>query len=85
MNFAIIYLQIHYSYYNKKISDSTEYDNYKAFKEQKDKIIQIKLLSENKLIVCAWGNLHYQISREKFEPGMSWQLNQDSSIGRASG
>ena len=30
--------------------------------------IQIKLLSENKLIICALGNLHYQISREKFEP-----------------
>ena len=27
-----------------------------------------KLLSENKLIICALGNLHYQISREKFEP-----------------
>ena len=29
---------------------------------------QIKLLSKNKLIICALGNLHYQISREKFEP-----------------
>ena len=27
-----------------------------------------KLLIENKLIVCALGNLHYQISREKFQP-----------------
>ena len=25
-------------------------------------------LSENKLIICAFVNLHYQISREKFEP-----------------
>ena len=31
-------------------------------------IIQIKLLIENKLIICALGNLHYRISREKFEP-----------------
>ena len=30
--------------------------------------IQIKLLFEKKLIICALGNLHYQISREKFEP-----------------
>ena len=30
--------------------------------------IQIKLLIENKLIICTWGNLHYKISREKFEP-----------------
>ena len=27
-----------------------------------------KLLIENKLIICAFGNLNYQISREKFEP-----------------
>jgi hypothetical protein len=34
--------------------------------------IQIKLLSENKLIICAFVNLHYQISREQFvpEPGL---------------
>ena len=30
--------------------------------------IQIKLLIENKLIICALGNLHYKISREEFEP-----------------
>ena len=28
----------------------------------------IKLLNENKLIICALGNLHYEILREKFEP-----------------
>ena len=28
----------------------------------------IKLLIENKLIICALENLHYEISREKFEP-----------------
>ena len=30
--------------------------------------IQIKLLSGNKLLIWGFGNLHYQISREKFEP-----------------
>ena len=29
--------------------------------------IQIRLI-ENKLLICALGNLHYQMSREKFEP-----------------
>ena len=31
-------------------------------------VIKIKLLSENKLIICALGNLYCQISREKFKP-----------------
>ena len=31
-------------------------------------IIELELLRENKLIICVFGNLHYQISREKFEP-----------------
>ena len=31
-------------------------------------VFQFNLLSENKLIICAFGNLHYQISREKFGP-----------------
>ena len=26
------------------------------------------ILIENKFIICALGNLHYQISRDKFEP-----------------
>ena len=30
--------------------------------------IQINLLSENKLIICAFENLHCQISTERFEP-----------------
>ena len=34
---------------------------------------QIKLLNENKLIISALGNLHYQISREKFEPEPGFQ------------
>ena len=29
---------------------------------------QIKLVIRDKLIICALGNLHYQISREKVEP-----------------
>jgi hypothetical protein len=29
--------------------------------------IQIKLLSENKLIIWAFGNLHYQTARGRFE------------------
>ena len=29
---------------------------------------EIKLLSENKLEICPFVNLHYHISREKFEP-----------------
>ena len=30
--------------------------------------VLIKLLIENNLIIFALGNLHYKISREKFEP-----------------
>ena len=33
-----------------------------------NKINQIKLLIESKLIICALRNFHYKISREKFEP-----------------
>jgi hypothetical protein len=32
-----------------------------------------ELLSENKIIICALGSLHNQISREKLEPEI-WQL-----------
>ena len=32
------------------------------------------LLSEHKLIICAFVNLHYQISREKFEPEPGLEL-----------
>ena len=35
----------------------------------------IKLSSENKPIICAFGNLHYQISREKFEPEPGFELH----------
>ena len=34
----------------------------------------IKLFSENKLKICAVVNLHYQISREKFEPETGLEL-----------
>ena len=53
--------------------------------------IILLLLIENKLIICALGNLHYMISREKWHPSqegdlnMSWHENQDSSCGRAPG
>ena len=36
--------------------------------------IQIKLLSENDLIICVFENLHQQISREKFEPEPELEL-----------
>ena len=41
--------------------------------------VQIKLLIENKLIICALGNLHYQISGEKFkpEPGLEPRISRD--------
>ena len=35
---------------------------------------QIKLLNENKLIICAFVHLHYHISREKFEPELGLEL-----------
>jgi hypothetical protein len=31
-------------------------------------MFRIKLLSENKLTICAFVHVHYQISRENFEP-----------------
>ena len=34
---------------------------------------KVGLLSENKLIICAFGNLHYQISREEFEPELGFE------------
>ena len=34
---------------------------------------EIKLLIENKLIICALGNLHYEISRGKIEPEPGFQ------------
>ena len=40
------------------------------------KIPNIYIFIENKLIICALGNLHYKISREKFEP----EPGQPSSI-----
>ena len=48
------------------LSSVDHYQTKFAFKNEYD--IQIKLLSENELIICAYGNIHYQISREKFKP-----------------
>ena len=48
--------------------------------------IQIKLLSQNKVITCAFVHLHYQIALQQWqllqEEGLrvDWQLNQDSSM-----
>ena len=39
--------------------------------------IQIKLFSENKLTICALGNLNYQISREKFELEPGFRRSED--------
>ena len=42
--------------------------------------IQIKLLIENKLIICSLGNLHYRISREKFEPEPGFEPRKKFSL-----
>ena len=44
--------------------------------------IQIKLLIENKLIICALGNLNYQISREKFEPEPGFESRTSGFLAR---
>ena len=45
----------------------------------------IKLLSENKFIICALGNLHYQSSREKLEPEPGFESEVgDSNSGSGS-
>ena len=49
------------------------------------KNIQIKLLIENKLIICALGNLHYEISREKFEPEPGFNIMADRVINTPPG
>ena len=46
--------------------------------------IQIKLLIENKLIICALGNLHYKISREKFEPEPGFEPRTSGFLARRS-
>ena len=48
--------------------------HYGLFKiSEKHSEIQINLLIENKLIICALGNLHYMTSREKFEPEQGFE------------
>ena len=46
--------------------------------------IQIKLLIENKLIICALGNLYYKISREKFEPELGFESRTSGFLARRS-
>ena len=41
----------------------------------------MRLLSEKKkLIICAFGNIHYQISREKFEPELGLEPRTSRSL-----
>ena len=57
--------------YKEYTSSLYKLDTMAILKTNKDiwlSIIQFKLLIENKLIICALGSLHYEISREKFEP-----------------
>ena len=46
-------------------------------------LFHIKLLSENKLVICALGNLHHQISREKFEPEPGFEPGTSRSLDGA--
>ena len=46
--------------------------------------VQIKLLIENKLIIFALGNLHYKISREKFEPEPGLETRTSGFLARRS-
>jgi hypothetical protein len=41
-------------------------------------IFQIKLLIENKLVICALGNLHYKISRENLIIYFSYRQNNNN-------
>ena len=47
-------------------------------------LIQIKLLIENKLIICALENLHYKILREKFEPEPGFEPQTSGFLARHS-
>ena len=42
--------------------------------------IQIRLLSENKLIIFVFANLHYQIAKEKFEPEPGFEPRASRSL-----
>ena len=42
------------------------------------------LLIENKLIICALGNFHYKISREKFEPEPGFEPRTSGLLARRS-
>ena len=47
-------------------------------------VIQSKLLSENKLVICFLGNSHHQISIEKFEPEPRFEPRTSESLARRS-
>ena len=44
----------------------------------------VKLLIENRLIIRALGNLHYKISREKFEPEPGFEPQTSGFLARRS-
>ena len=44
----------------------------------------IKLLIETKPVICALGNLHYKISREKFEPEPGFEPRTSGFLARRS-
>ena len=56
------------------VDSAQDRDYWRALLHEYD--IQIKLLIENKLIICALGNLHYRFSREK-----NLNQSQDSNLG----
>ena len=45
-------------------------------------LFEIKFLIENKLIICALGNLHYKILREKFEPEPGFEPRTSGFLAR---
>ena len=46
--------------------------------------IQIELLIENKLIICALGYLYYKVSREKFEKEPGFEPRTSGFLARQS-
>ena len=45
---------------------------------------KLKPVIENKLIICALGNLHYQLSREKYEPETGFEPWTSGLLARCS-
>ena len=48
------------------------------------KLYTNKIINIKKIIICAFGKIHYQISREKFEPGLGTMEVRGSSHGSGS-